>query len=73
MKGFVKMPIDDYNNMIKEMDYYRRQNFNLIEERESLTEKVAELKGNVVKLAKSHKNLLEFIEENGLEYKEEKE
>ena len=73
MKGFVKMPIGDYDKMIKEMDFYRRQNLKIIEENDCLTEKVAELKGNVVKLAKSHKNLLEFIEENGLEYKEEKE
>ena len=73
MKGFVKMPINDYDKMIKEMDFYRRQNLKIIEENDCLTEKVAELKGNVVKLAKSHKNLLEFIEENGLEYKEEKE
>lgn len=71
MKGFVKMPISDYDKMIKEMDFYRRQNLKIIEENDCLTEKVAELKGNVVKLAKSHKNLLEFIEENGLEYKEE--
>lgn len=70
--GYVKLTLDEYNHFLLSKERLSMKNIELIEKVEALEKDNKDMKSIINRLSSSHKKLLEFIEDNGLEFKENK-